>query len=429
MGRLTAFEKYLAKRAVTSPWQINGQKHGSKQFRAIVVIPALAEHEKLPETIYHLSLNPPALLAETLILVVVNNRATASVAEKNENQHTLVWLRGNPFPAINICWIDASSIGLELPPTDGVGLARKIGFDLALARPDLGKSPVLISLDADTLVDENYLATILSHFRQSTAGAAVIPFRHQNGEFAQQENAVRRYELYLRSYLLGLELAKSPYAYHAIGSAFACRVDAYVAVSGMNRRLAGEDFYFLQQLQKNSGVEFLRGTVVSPSARCSDRVPFGTGKVVYDDVATGSRSYDFISVGAFKILQRWLEIVASNIKQSASSILSLAEEFSLDLYAFLVELNFPQFWLRLQRNYPSDEQRLLAYHCWFDALRTRQLLTRIKVDSEVPVSQIVGELLAWGGFDCQLEQVAQLEMLEKMQGARLGSGCVADYFE
>ena len=156
-------------------------------------------------------------------------------------------------------------------------------------------------------------------------------------------------------------------------------------------------------------------------------MPFGTGKVVYDDVTIGVRSYDFVSVVAFKILQRWLGIVTTNITQSASSILSLAEESSLELYDFLVELNFCQFWLRLQRNYPSDEQRLLAFHCWFDALRTRQLLTRIKVDSEISVSQIVGELLIWGGFNCQESQVGQLAMLEQIQGARLRSGCVADY--
>jgi hypothetical protein len=52
----------------------------------------------------------------------------------------------------------------------------------------------------------------------------------------------------------------------------ACRASAYVAAGGMNRRLAGEDFYFLQQVHKTSGVAALYGTTVHPSPRSSQRV-------------------------------------------------------------------------------------------------------------------------------------------------------------
>jgi hypothetical protein len=45
----------------------------------------------------------------------------------------------------------------------------------------------------------------------------------------------------------------------------------------MNRRQAGEDFYFVQKLVPSGGYINLNTTTVYPSPRISDRVPFGTG--------------------------------------------------------------------------------------------------------------------------------------------------------
>ena len=64
----------------------------------------------------------------------------------------------------------------------------------------------------------------------------------------QAREAIMKYELYLRYYRLALEYTGHPHAYHCIGSAFAVRTLDYVAQGGMNKRQAGEDFYFLQKL-------------------------------------------------------------------------------------------------------------------------------------------------------------------------------------
>ena len=45
----------------------------------------------------------------------------------------------------------------------------------------------------------------------------------------------------------------------------------------MTRRKAGEDFYFLQTLTQLGKVGEINHTAVHPSARVSERVPFGTG--------------------------------------------------------------------------------------------------------------------------------------------------------
>ncbi len=413
-----AISRYLRARAVTSPWQIEGP--GRNNFTAAIVIPALAEYENLPSTLDSLSLSPCELLAQTLVVIVINNRTDISSASRESNQQTLGWLKSHPCPQLNLAWVDACSPGLELPEREGVGLARKIGFDLCLERLDGLKNPLLISLDADTLVDENYLAAIFSHFQLTASGGAVLPFRHQAATDQSQERAIRSYELYLRSYLFGLQRAGSPYAYHSIGSAFACRADAYVKAGGMNRRQAAEDFYFLQQLAKTSGIAMLDGTVVRPAPRFSERVPFGTGQAVQEQVEQGTAPFRLIPATSFRLLKAWLELVADGWEASAAEICRQAEAISPVLGVFLGELNFLQVWNRLQKNHAASEQRLCAFHTWFDALRTRQLLTRAAVAGNASDEQLIEELLSWGRCPGAATGIAPLALLEKLQGVSSG---------
>ncbi|MDA3903462.1 MAG: hypothetical protein PF441_08460 [Desulfuromusa sp.] len=407
-------KKYLHSRAITSPWQIGGISRTG--FTAAIIVPALAEGESLPATLESLCLNPPEYLVRTWVVVVVNNRADIPAEPLADNQKTIDWLRSNPYPQLNLVWVDASSSGLELPARDGVGLARKIGFDASLPLLDWGVDPLLISLDADTLVDQQYLPTIFDHFARSNKGTVVIPFRHQPVPSPKQEIAIRHYELYLRSYLFGLQLAGSPYAYHSIGSAFACRAEAYVKAGGMNRRCGGEDFYFLQQLRKISGIEMVRGTVVRPSPRFSNRVPFGTGKTVQAHVEEGSAQFHFVPVGGFQMLKEWFELIDGHLDLPADQISQQALNISPVLYQFLTELNFNQIWEKLQENHSSRRQLLAAFHNWFDALRTRQLLTRIEINSCFSAEQIVEELLSWGGYAGVGKTADQLDLMEKLQG-------------
>ncbi len=407
-------KKYLKNRATLSPWEIVGTNRAD--FAGAIIIPALAERDNLPSALDSLCLNPGEYLARTLVVIVVNNRAEVSAAQLADNQATIAWLQLNPYPQLTLVWIDASSTGFELPAKEGVGLARKIGFDASLQLFDWTVDPLFVSLDADTLVDRNYLATIFGHFGMSQSGAAVIPFRHQSAINLEQEAAIRHYELYSRSYLFGLQLATSPYAYHSIGSAFACRADAYIKSGGMNRRCGGEDFYFLQQLAKTSGVELIRGTVVHPSPRFSSRVPFGTGKAVQGQVEEGIALFHFVPVVAFKILKEWFDVVGCNVDSSAQEIDRLAKNTSRVLSQFLLELNFVQVWEKIQFNHASREQRLAAFHNWFDALRTRQFLTRIESSSTFPAEQVVAELLHWGRYVGVEKEVEQLELLERLQG-------------
>ncbi|MFO7813759.1 MAG: hypothetical protein R6V21_12380 [Pelovirga sp.] len=406
-------KKYLTSRAVLMPWQLAG--HRASEVDAVIVIPALAEAKTLPATLQSLASNDPELLNRTLVVVVVNQQPDAAITLRQDNNITLSWLKSQSYPPLQLAWIDAASPGLELPTGQGVGLARKIGFDAALQRLNWNNEPFLVSLDADTLVDQFYLTALFRHFATVQPSGTVLPFRHQAGADSGEEEAIRAYELYLRSYRFGLQQAGSPYAYHSIGSAFACRAQGYIAAGGMNRRLAGEDFYFLQQLSKISGVVPLQGTVVYPASRCSARVPFGTGLIVAQHQRGEIPAYRFIEAQAFALLQKWLLLVAAQPDDSGDGLLRGAQQISPELADFLMERHFLNVWVLLQRNHASSEQRLRAFHHWFDALRTRQLLVRIGQTVGDPIP-LVSELLRWGGYAGYCDAVSQLRLLEGLQG-------------
>ena len=139
----------------------------------------------------------------------------------------------------------------------------------------------LICLDGDTRVDARYLSVLHGFFEApASRWACVLPYAHPIEGTQQEQAAILCYELYLRYHSLHLSWAGSPYSYHTIGSTMGCTAAAYAAVSGMNRRQAGEDFYYLQQLAKTGAVDRVEGTLVQPSSRASHRAPFGTGRWV-----------------------------------------------------------------------------------------------------------------------------------------------------
>ena len=61
-----------------------------------------------------------------------------------------------------------------------------------------------------------------------------------------------------------------------MGSTIICRVDAYIAVGGMPKKKAGEDFYFMQSLAKHTDIFYIDDILVFPSSRSEKRVYLGT---------------------------------------------------------------------------------------------------------------------------------------------------------
>lgn len=412
--------KYLRNRAVGAPWELRGCRR--RDFRGAVVLPALAEEQALPDALRALAANPPELLAQFLILVVVNNRSSTAADFREENQRVLRRLAA-PDPSwatLRLAWVDAASPGLELPDKDGVGLARKIGFDLVLTHLDWSGDPLLVSLDADTLVQPDYLPALVAHFRDNPAGGAVIPFQHRRAPTPAAQEAIDLYELYLRHYVLGLRLAGSPYAYASVGSALACRASAYVAAGGMNRRTAGEDFYFLQHLAKTGGVAQVRGTLVHPAPRVSTRTPFGTGPSVAALQRGEAGGVRFYSVHSFEVLRRWLESARVLGARPGEEALAGARDLSPVLADFLRRNAFAQVWERLRLQHQGAPARLTkAFHEWFDALKTRQLLFQLCEAHGLwgSAAEILPPLLARAGLESQGNIGTYLALLRGVQNS------------
>lgn len=422
-------EAYLKRVSSPSP-------HGPTPSTAptiAVVIPALAERDTLPSTLDSLADNPAAMREKTIVIVVVNNR-TAEFARPEDiaaNHETLAWLDDTTSlgtrayrDELTVQWIDAATHCNELAAKHGVGMARKLGMDLAtrLMR-DTPRAPI-VSLDADTRVDKNYLAAIDAHFQQPDAWGAVLPYAHDLPvDDPPRRTAIVLYELFLRYYRLGLMFAGSPYAFHTIGSAMAASVHAYVTIGGMNQKQAAEDFYFLQSLQKSGRVHYLHGTTVHPSARVSHRVPFGTGAYVTRDLDGEDTKAIAWHHDGFVALRALLAVAghhcAEEPEKLPAAIINAIEAADLQdtTRAFLHRLDFEDAWKRICENSRTTQQRRAQFHGWFDALKTLQLLRAFADGPRPPIAwhdALTGlfDVAQWPQGDCRDAELA-LEILRE----------------
>lgn len=408
-----AVQRYLDKRATRGAWTVTGAE--GRNFNGVVVIPALAEGDGLFATLRSLETNPAQWQDQFLVLVVINHGTQSPVETKSQNLQDLARLIDwSASSSLSLAWIDAASPGLEIPAKlAGVGLVRKLGLDLALSCLSWQKDPLLVCLDADTLVEPNYLQAIDAHFQGSPSGAAVLPFRHQQAGDPVQQAAIDRYELFMRSYVYGLRLAGSPYAFNSLGSAIACRAQAYVRCGGMNSRKAGEDFYFLQKLAKIDGVDLLRGTRVYPEPRVSARVPFGTGRSMSRLLDGDTQGVRFYPVAVFRILSAWLDCVVRNPCAEADQLFRHAEAISVVLADYLVQVDWHATWPKLQKNHPSAERCVKAFHSWFDGFRTLRLIHLLCEAglSRGEAEEMLPDFFAWEGRSCPQTVTAMLEEL------------------
>lgn len=357
----------------------------------VVVIPVLAERNNIEGVLESLAENATECLARTLVVCVVNNRSVEEVGEEviADNRETIGLLDelsgagAGKLGRLRLGYIDASSSRRELGRKEGVGSARKLGLDwgLEILRISDAKPGVLISLDADTHVDTNYLEAIKDHFSRGTGWGGVIDFAHRLEGSEAEQAAIVCYELFLRSHVLGLKQAGSPYAFHTVGSAMACTSEAYVASGGMNRRQAGEDFYFLQELAKTGAVERIAGAIVRPSPRPSWRVPFGTGRRVDRFLKATHDEYRVYHPKSYGILKEWLALVERHADADAEWLLKDAEGIDSALSEFLDEQEFRVVWRRLQEHARDTSALIRQFHRWFDGFKTLKLFHYLRDES------------------------------------------------
>jgi hypothetical protein len=277
-------------------------------FRMIVVIPCYDE-QQIHHTLLSLyECDNPGV--KTGIVIVINSFENSPEEVLIQNKKTVNELH-SIFDSIH-SFLHLYVIEVENLPEKhgGVGWARKIGMDWAITHFNQFDfiDGIILSLDADTIVEKNYLTAVYNYFiSHSDQVAATLYFEHSFHPYDLRtdilEEASVLYELYMRYYRNALSYTRFPNSIYTVGSCMAIKAGAYVAQGGMNRRKAGEDFYFLHKMALLGQIFEIKTTTVFPSSRISRRVPFGTGAALYK-YCEGNHSLDYtFSIEAFEVLK------------------------------------------------------------------------------------------------------------------------------
>jgi hypothetical protein len=276
--------------------------------------------------------------------------------------------------------LDRATPGLCFDDGDGVGLARRIGCDLALALYARGQleTPWLHCTDADASLSPRYFHVTAAAAAPVTA--CLLGFFHGPGGEARIDRATALYEIRLRYYVLALARAGSPYAFQSVGSTIAVRAEAYAAVRGFPRRLAGEDFYLLNKLCKVGPLWRSPERVIELESRSSQRTRFGTG-VAVAQLAQVAEPDDVVLYHprCFALLGVWLRALRDFALYPDTARLDrfLVEALGSDhtsVRGVLEGLGVAEALVRARQETKSSAARLRHLHTWFDGFRTLKLV-------------------------------------------------------
>ena len=310
------------------------------------------------------------------VLVIINDSDQSREEIRNQNRQTFEearqWIKSNTTEKRQILIHYESKIPHKQA---GVGMARKIGMDEAVRRLEKANkgNGIIVSFDADSVCDPNYLRAIEGHFlSNSKCTGASIYFEHPfEGDLTENHyQGVIRYELFLRYYINALRYAGFPYAFQTVGSSMAVRSAIYQKQGGMNKRKAGEDFYFLHKIIPLGDFTEINNTRVIPSARASDRVPFGTGKAIQAWLDGYDRQYHTYHPDIFKDLKVFLGEIDQLFRAGPADFDRCFGKWPESIRVFLAENDFSTRLKEINRYCgPTREAFLKRFFTWFNGFK------------------------------------------------------------
>ncbi|MDT0605274.1 hypothetical protein [Thalassotalea castellviae] len=370
-----------------------------KSFSHTLIIPAYKESPSFIDSFIRSS-----LVDQNVLLIIVINQPeyeTDSYPQSALAQHGLstgkvTWQSDN----LTLVDMDNSNSAIlvidrftqPIPNKQGVGLARKIGADVACAliEQKVIKSMWLHSSDADAQLPDNYFTSLMDN-QSHTSVAACYNFIHScDDKVIESANAI--YEQALRYYVAGLSYAKSPYNYFTIGSVLVFRAQAYVTVRGFPKRSAGEDFYLLNKIAKLGDILWLKNSVLRLEARMSDRVPFGTGPAVKQivELSEKGQSYHYYHPVVFERLKSLLHHFSS-LHQNLDNLSVWYKTGSNDIEFALKTIGFDAFVDKQKGiNEKQFNKQLLV---WFDAFKTLKFIHALKDNyyPNIPIEEAISQ--------------------------------------
>ena len=362
-------------------------------FDFVMVVPAYAESPAFVDG-YRAAARHAGRL---LVIVVLNGRAGAAASVHASNADCFrelstrfsqqevgrgAWLGHDA--GLSVLVVDRFTANHHLPARQGVGLARKIGADVALELIAGGqvRHPFIAMTDADARLPEDYFVRIAE--LRPACSAAVFPFWHEPGGQRDMDRATALYEIRLRYFQRGLRWAHSPYAFHTLGSTMVVHALWYALVRGVPRRRAGEDFYLLGKLCKLRPLACLRGEPVRLRSRLSERVPFGTGSESAK-LARGAELelYHPDCFAAVRDVTHGLQRLsrdgcASGQAAPGPAVSALLSRMSAPVRRFLEAQGAPDAWRGVCAQAPNPVARLRHLHDWFDGFRTLKLIHHLR---------------------------------------------------
>ena len=379
-------KKYLEKKSI----------YKTKTFdcsEIAICIPICNEYPFFLSVLKNLAISCAVANQQVCVVCCVNNKINSSEKILQNNQRMIYELNrianaeNNSLEKtlLKVCVLDFTKEN-AFTEKQGVGWARKIAMDYALANG----AKVLACLDADTFVEENYILQ-LKYFLENNLDCATMNFIHKRIENFSDDNnenknsiqlnlAIQHYEDYIKNHSKKLAECGTPFCYSALGCIIVCSDKMYCECGGMKNKLAGEDFYFIQEMIKNvisknpkkilNPIEVLQTTVM-PATRFSDRVLFGTGKALEEIVEGNFSKAKLFKDEEYLEIKNFINLFNDlNKKNFPLELQREAEKKCRRLYSFLLKDNFFSDWnLIVENNKKSPQKLAVAFHCKFDGLK------------------------------------------------------------
>lgn len=344
----------------------------NKNLGIVVILPCINEPDVIPSLQSLKNALPPQhSTVEIIVLINAGEHVGQQVIEQNKKTHLAVqqWAEAEQCQWFK-CYARIVH-GLNKKHA-GAGWARKLAMDEAIRRFASIENPngIIASFDADSVCQPNYFTVLEQAFAQRLLDGASIHFEHIIPDDLpdKHKTAILSYELHLRYLNQAMRWSGAPYAYHTVGSAMAVRAESYIKAGGMNRKTAGEDFYFLHKIIQLGNFCTIADTSVHPSARISDRVPFGTGAAMTDLLTGKLEEFLTYDLQAFRDVTHFFNILPSAYPEKEKP------QFSIDLISepfktYLIQSAIDSAVADAQRNSASAKAFCKRMEQWFTAFR------------------------------------------------------------
>jgi hypothetical protein len=194
--------------------------------------------------------------------------------------------------------------------------------------------------------------------------------------------------------------------------------ETYVDQGGMNKRKAGEDFYFLQKVIPLGNFHEINTACVYPSPRPSDRVPFGTGVIVKRFADGKMSNVETYNPGAFSPLNEifrnpaeWFGITHAQITSKYNKLPRLIRDFTGPGFKLKIE--------EINNNSSSPAAFTKRFYQWFNMFRILKFLNFAHKGyfSKVPVRDAAIEFLERAGYGsfARMSTVELLQFFRRLQ--------------